>query len=226
MPFALIAVVATLLFVDESRDESLERRFDVPGLVTSGLGLFAITFALIEANNYGWGDPLIIGLLILGVGLLVAFIQLERRQRLPIIDLALFRSPTFTGANVAALLVGFIMVGLLFFGSLFAQDVMGYSAIETGLAFLPMTGSVMIAAPIAGKLTDRIGPRWIITVGMGLITIACLFLSRLDFASTFASLVPPFVLGGVGIAFVLTSLTAAGLAGVPVQKAGVGSAID
>jgi len=225
VPFAVIAIVSTMLFVRESRDESLERSFDVPGLLTSGLGLFAITFALIEANSYGWGDPRIVGLLVLGVVLLAAFIVLERTRRLPILDLTLFRSPTFTGANVAALFVGFIMVGLLFFGSLYLQDVLGYSAIETGLAFLPMTGTVMFAAPIAGKLSDKVGPRWLITTGLGLLTIVGLLLSRLDFDSGFSDLVVPFVLGGIGIAFVLTSLTAAALAGVPVQKAGVGSAV-
>ncbi len=225
VPFAVAAVIATLLIVEESRDESLERSFDIPGLVTSGLGLFAITFALIEANNYGWGDPLIIGLLIAGVLLLTAFILVERRTRLPIVDLTLFRSRTFTGANLAALLMGFIMVGLLFFGSLFLQDVLGYTATETGLAFLPMTCTVMFSAPFAGKLTDRIGPRWIITFGLVLLVICCLLLAQLSFASDFWDLVLPFVLGGMGIAFVLTSLTTAGLAGVPVQKAGVGSAI-
>ena len=100
VPVGVIAIVAAFLFVDESRDTSRDQRPDVPGLVTSAVGLFALTYALIEANNYGWGSARILGAFALAVVSLVAFVALELRQRRPMLDLTLFRNSTFSGANV------------------------------------------------------------------------------------------------------------------------------
>ena len=104
VPIGVIAIVAAFAFIDESRDTSHEQRADVPGLVTSGLGLFAFTYGLIEANHFGWGSPRIVGAFAVALVALAAFVVLERHQRLPMLDLAIFRDRIFAGANTVMLL--------------------------------------------------------------------------------------------------------------------------
>jgi len=211
--------------IRESRDTSDEQRLDVPGLLASGVGLFALTFALIEANAYGWGDPLIVALFALAAAGLTAFVLLERHQRVPMIDLSLFRSPTFAGANVVALLVTLAMFGVFFFMSIYMQNVLGYSAVETGAAFLPMTILIILIAPAAGKFSDRVGSRWLMTAGMSLLAVSLVLFSRLGLESGFWDTLPGLIVGGLGMATVMTPMTAAALGSVPVAKAGVGSGV-
>src|SRR5919202_1243573 len=119
IPIGVVGIAAARLFVDESRDTSHEQRLDLPGLLTSGAGLFALTYALISTNHHPWGSARVLGLLALAVVLLALFVLLELRQRIPMLDLSLFRSRTFAGANVVMLLVGLAMFGIFFYNSLF-----------------------------------------------------------------------------------------------------------
>jgi EmrB/QacA subfamily drug resistance transporter len=137
VPIAAVAVVASFLLIDESKDTSHEQRLDLPGLVTSGVGLFALTYGLIEANTYGWTSGRIVGAFAIAAVSLAAFILLELHQRLPMLDLSLFRSSTFAGANTVLLLVALAMFGVFFFVSLYMQNILGYSAVQAGAAFLP-----------------------------------------------------------------------------------------
>ena len=116
---------------------------------------------------------------------LVAFVLLELHQRLPMLDLSLFRNPTFAGANAAMLLVGLAMFGIFFYNSLLLQRVLGYSAIETGATFLPMTVLIILVAPIAGRFSDRIGARWLMGAGMTLLAVSLLLFGTLDANSSF-----------------------------------------
>jgi EmrB/QacA subfamily drug resistance transporter len=225
VPVGVIAIAASLLLIPESKDESAEQRLDLPGLLTSGIGLFALTYGLIEANTYGWTSSRILGAFAVAVGMLVAFVLLETRQRLPMLDLSLFRNGTFAGANLAVLLVAFAMFGVFFFVSLYLQGVLGYSAVETGAAFLPLTILIMVTAPIAGKASDRFGSRWLMTVGMILIAIQLFYFSRLGVEESYWNLLPAMILGGFGIAMVMTPSAAAAVRALPVDKAGVGSAV-
>jgi predicted MFS family arabinose efflux permease len=156
---------------------------------------------------------------------LVAFILLERSQRAPMLPLELFRSRTYVGANTVTLLVALAMFGVFFFVSLYMQQVLGYSAVETGAAFLPMTILIILVAPIAGRLSDRIGSRSLMTAGMTLIALQLAYFSTLDVDSTFWSLLPAFLVGGVGMALTMTPSAAAATRSVSVDKAGVGSAV-
>jgi EmrB/QacA subfamily drug resistance transporter len=225
VPIGALGLVVGRLVIRESRDTSEEQRLDIPGLLASGIGLFALTFALIEANSFGWGDPVIVGLFGGAALGLAVFIWLELRQRAPMLDLSLFRSPTFAGANVVALLVTLAMFGVFFFMSLYMQNVLRYSAVETGAAFLPMTVLIILIAPAAGKFSDRIGSRWLMTAGMSLLAVSLLVFSRLDLDSGFWDIFPGLVVGGFGMALVMTPMTAAALGSVPVAKAGVGSGV-
>src|SRR4051794_10998762 len=146
IPVGIVGVAASFLLIDESRDET-HVRLDVPGLLTSGFGLFALTYGLIEANSYGWGSSRILGTFAVAAVLLAVFVVLERRQRAPMLDLSLFRNPTYTGANLAVLMTALSMFGVFFFVSLYMQNVLGYSAVQAGAAFLPMTILVILIAP-------------------------------------------------------------------------------
>jgi EmrB/QacA subfamily drug resistance transporter len=225
VPIGVVGFAVSALVIRESRDTSAEQRLDFPGLIASAVALFALTFALIEANGYGWSDPVILGLFALSAVAFAAFVWLETHQRSPMLDLSLFRSSTFAGANVVALLVTLAMFGVFFFMSIYMQNVLGYSATKTGAVFLPMTILIILVAPGAGKFSDRIGSRWLMTAGMTCLTVALIVFSRLGLDSGFWDIFPGLIVGGLGMALVMTPMTAAALGSVPVAKSGVGSGV-
>jgi EmrB/QacA subfamily drug resistance transporter len=224
VPVGVLGIVASYLFIDESRDETHER-LDAPGLLTSGVGLFALTYALIEANTYGWTSARIVGAFAVAVVALAAFVVLERVQRAPMLPLELFRSGTYTGANVVVLLVALAMFGVFFFVSLYMQNILGYSAVQAGAAFLPMTVLIILVAPVAGRASDRVGSRWLMTAGMALLAVQLVYFSQLGPEATYLALLPAMVIGGLGMALTMTPSAAAATRSVPVDKAGVGSAV-
>src|SRR5437588_3115952 len=225
VPVGVIGIAVTRWAVDESRDTSREQRLDLPGLLTSGIGLFSLTYGLIEANNYGWTSARILGLFVLAVVALVVFVLLEQRQRLPMLDLSLFRSRTYTGANVAMLLVTLAMFGIFFFNSIFFQRIIGYSPVQTGALFLPMTVLIILVAPQAGRLSDRLGSRLLIGTGLSFVTLSLILFAQLDRGSNFWNALPGLLAGGFGMALTMTPTTAAAMGSVAVDKAGVGSAV-
>jgi EmrB/QacA subfamily drug resistance transporter len=225
VPVGVLAVAASFIVIEESRDTSEERALDLPGQLTGGLGLFALTYGLIEANTYGWTSARILGAFAVAAAALLLFVWLERVQRVPMLDLGLFRNSTFAGANTVILLVALAMFGVFFFVSLYMQNILGYSAVQTGAAFLPLTVLIILIAPLAGRLSDRIGSRWLMTSGMVLIGFHLLSFSRLGTDENFWSLLPPLLIGGVGMGLTMTPSAAAAVRSVPVDKAGVGSAV-
>ncbi|MEO5576328.1 MAG: DHA2 family efflux MFS transporter permease subunit [Gaiellaceae bacterium] len=224
VPVGAIAIAASFLLITESRDETHES-LDLPGLGTSALGLFALTYGLIEANEYGWTSARIVGSFVVAVVALTSFVVIERRRRSPMLDLSLFRSGTYAGANIAMLLVALSMFGVFFFVSLYMQNVLGYSAVQAGAAFLPMTVLIILIAPIAGKASDKYGSRWLMTVGMVLLGVQLLYLSQLGPDSSFWRILPGFLAGGLGMALAMTPTAAAATRAVPVEKSGVGAAV-
>jgi EmrB/QacA subfamily drug resistance transporter len=225
VPAGLAALLLAPVLIEESRGTSAGRRLDLPGLTTSGLGLFALTYGFIEANTYGWASGQILGALLVAVAALTAFIALEVRQRVPMLDLSLFRNRTFSGANTAMFFIGLAMLGTFFYLSLYMQNVLGYSPVEAGAAFLPLTLLLSLAAPRAGKLSDRLGSRALITAGMTLLAIMLGYFSRLGAHASFWALLPGLSAGGIGMGMSMTPATAAVMRSVPVAKAGVGSAV-
>jgi EmrB/QacA subfamily drug resistance transporter len=225
VPVGVLGIVASYLLIDESRDMSENQRLDLPGLVLSGAGLFSLTYALIEANTYGWTSGRILVFFAAAAVLLVGFVVWELRTRVPMLDLSLFRNGTFAGANAVILLVGFAMFGIFFYVSLYMQNILGFSAVQAGAAFLPMTLLIIICAPIAGRLSDRIGSRWLMTSGMALLGVQLLYYSTLGTTAGFFNLLPGLLIGGLGMSLTMTPSAAAVIGSVPVDKAGVGSAV-
>jgi EmrB/QacA subfamily drug resistance transporter len=225
IPIGVLGVLAARIFIDETRDTSPGQRLDVPGLLTSAVGLFALTFGLIETNNHAWTSTLVLSMFAVAVVSLTAFVVLERWQRNPMLDLRLFRNGTFAGANSAMLLVGLAMFGIFFFNSLFVQNILGFTAIETGATFLPMTVLIILVAPVAGRFSDVIGPRWLMGAGMVLLSVCLLLFGRLEATSNFWDLLPGLLVGGFGMAITMAPTTSAAMGSVPIDQAGVGSAV-
>ncbi len=225
VPVGALGIVVSRLVIAESRDTSHEQSIDVPGLVTSGGGLFALSYALIEGNRHGWTSAEIVGLFAAAVILLVAFVLLELHQRLPMLDLSLFKIGAFAGANVVAMLVTLAMFGVFFFVSLYVQNILHYSPTKAGAIFLPMTVLIILVAPFAGRWSDRIGSRWLMGTGMTLVGISLLLYQRIGLHSDFWTLLPAMVLGGIGMAMTMSPMTSAAMGAVPVDKAGVGSGV-
>jgi EmrB/QacA subfamily drug resistance transporter len=225
VPIGVAAILSAFFVVPESRDTSHEQRLDLPGLLTSGIGLFALVYALIEANNYGWTSARILLLFAVAAVSVTTFVLLEMHQRLPMLDLSLFRSGTFAGANLVAILVTLAMFGIFVFFPIYMQSFRGWSPIQAGAALLPWTLMVVIFAPIAGKLSDHVGSRWLMAGGMTVVAICCLLLSTVTLTSSFWHMFPAFVLGGLGMSFVMTPMSAAAMGAAPVAKAGVASGV-
>ena len=225
VPIGIVGIAASYAFIEESRDTSHEQRLDLPGLLSSGIGLFSLTYGLIEANNYGWTSGRILTAFVVGVVALALFVVLELHQRLPMLELELFKNGTFTGANAAMLLVGLAMFGVFFYVSLFMQQVLRYSPVQAGATFLPMTVLVILVAPQAGRMSDKVGSRWLVGAGLTLVAGSLLWYSRLDVSSNFWDILPGLIMGGFGMAMAMTPTTAAAMGSVPVDKAGVGSAV-
>src|SRR5262249_32643445 len=194
-------------------------------LFTSALGLFALTYGLIEANHYGWTSTRILVAFAVAAVSLVGFVLLERHQRLPMLDLSLFKNRTFAGANTVMLMVALAMFGVFFYISLFMQQILLYSPTQAGAAFLPMTVLIILVAPQAGRLADRFGSRPFVGGGLFLVAVSLAIFSRLSTDSTFWTLLPAMIVGGIGMAGAMTPTTAAAMGAVQRDKAGVGSAV-
>jgi EmrB/QacA subfamily drug resistance transporter len=225
VPVGIAGVLAGRAFIGESRDETAGHSIDLPGLIVSAVALFALVLGLVEANDRGWGSPVVLGLLAGGVLGLVLFVALERRVPAPMLDLSLFRSATFAGANIVALLVSLAMFGVLFFVSLYVQRILGEAPLAAGATFLPMTVMITLGAPAAGKLADRVGARAPMTAGMALTGLSLALLARLGADAGFWDMLPGFVVAGLGIALTMTPMTAAAMGSAPGAKAGVASGV-
>jgi EmrB/QacA subfamily drug resistance transporter len=225
VPIGIVGLALGRIVIPESRDESADQRLDQAGIAASALALFLLTFGLIEANRFGWGSPTIAGCFVGAAASFALFIALERRQHAPMLDLELFRNSSFAGGNIVELLIMVVMFGVFFFTSVYLQIVGGWSPVQTGAMFLPLTCIMILEAPIAGRVSDRIGSRWLMSTGMFILGIAVVLLSRAGAQPHFSSLLFAFVVGGIGIGLTLTPAMAAVLGSVPEDQSGVASGV-
>lgn len=225
LPVAVAAIAMTLFSTHESRDETVGRQIDFAGIATLTVGLTGLVLGFIEANRWGWGSTRIIGLFAIAIVALIAFVAIERRVRTPMVDFSVFRSRQFVGASSVGFIVSFGMMAVFFFTALYMQNILGYSALEAGVRFLPMTLVLIVMGPLAGRLTDRIGPKPLLVSGMTIVGISQIWQSFLTSDTGYGFLLPSFVLLGVGIGLVMSPMTTAAMNSVDRQKAGVASGV-
>src|SRR4249919_1604017 len=196
VPVALVAVPVTLYAVRESRDPSALRRIDWAGIGTLSLGMGLVVLALVQGNDVGWTSTRTLAELAVGAVGLIAFGWLQIAGDDPMVDLSFFKNRTFSAGNLVAFLVTYSMFATFFFITLYMQDILRLSPLETGVRFLPMTILIIVTAPIAGRLSDRFGSRWLLAGGMFLVAASLALESRITDTSGYLTLLPAFIVGG------------------------------
>lgn len=225
LPVGALAVLAALFIVRESRDTTVGRRVDYLGVGILTVSLTALVLALIEGNSWGWDSTAVVSLIAVSVVSLIAFVMTENRVLAPIIEFGLFKSRNFIGSVITAFIISFAMMGVFFFLALYMQNILGYTALEAGVRFLPTTLVIMVISPISGRLADRIGPRWPIVGGMTLIAVSLYMFSTIENGTTFGDILPSFLILGAGIGLTMSPMSTAAMNSVPKTKAGVASGV-
>lgn len=224
LPICALAIVLTAVFVPESKSITM-RDFDPVG---QGLGmafLFGIVFVLIEGPGLGWGDARIVAFAVVAVLAFVAFLRYEARRHDPFIDLRFFRSIPFASATMIAVCAFAAWGAFLFMMSLYLQDERGFSAMHTGLIYLPVAVGALIFSPLSGRLVGRFGSRPSLLVAGTLITAATLMLTQLSATTPVWQLLTVFAVFGIGFAMVNAPVTNAAVSGMPTDRAGAASAV-
>jgi EmrB/QacA subfamily drug resistance transporter len=226
VPIGILAFLVGTRVIRESYDATAARSVDYLGVATLTPSIFALTLALIEGQGWGWASGRILGLFAAALVLLVAFVVIENRQANPMVSFPMFRSRAFLAANVITFVLTFGMFGTIFFLTLYMQNVLGYSAIQSGLRTLPMTALIIVGAPLSGRLVGRIGGRPIVFAGLTLIGLGLFIDSRrLTAHSDYTVLLPSFILIGIGIGFAMSPLSSIAMGAVERTKAGVASGV-
>jgi len=225
VPIGLLAAVAAPRLLPESRDAE-DRYFDFQGAVLVTAGLALLVYALVDANNAGWGTFHTIGLGGIALGLLAAFVGWESRARQPLMPFSIFRLRTLRGANVVGLLLGLSLFAMFFFLSLYMQQVLGYDALKTGVSYLPLALMIIVSAGVASQLVTRIGFKPVLTAGMLMLAAGLVWFSRSSATGSYLGdvLFPSLVVGfGLGLAFV--PVTIAAVMGTKPNEAGLASGL-
>ncbi len=226
VPIGIVALIVGLRVVRESSDPTAARSVDYLGVLTLTPAIFALTLALIEGQGWGWVSGRILGLFATAILFLLAFVVAENRQANPMVQFGIFRSRAFLAANVITFVLTFGMFGTIFFLTLYMQNVLGYSAIQSGLRTLPMTALIIVCAPLSGRLVGRIGGRPIVFSGLSLVGLGLFIDSRrLTAHSAYTVLLPSFILIGIGIGFAMSPLSTIAMGAVERTKAGVASGV-
>ena len=226
VPVSLIALALTPGLIPESRAEASTRHFDAAGAVTVTAGLSVLAYALLDASSAGWGSTKIIALLATAVILLGAFVAIEQRSVSPLVPFRIFRSRTLTGANVVGLLLGASLFSMFFFISLYMQQVLGYSPIHTGLSYLPLALTIVVAAGVGGQLVTRLGFKPVLAAGMLLVTLGLVWFSQVSVGGGFIDdILGASLLAALGLGFAFVTSTIAAVSGVSAREQGLASGL-
>jgi EmrB/QacA subfamily drug resistance transporter len=226
LPIGAAVLAATPLLISEGRGVLTHRHFDFAGAVSSTGGLMLLAYGIARAASHGWGNATTIGMLAGAVLLVAAFVAIERRSPAPLLPLRIFRSRTVSAANATMLTVGTVGFAQFFLLTLYLQQVLHYSALKTGVAFLGITVVIAVASNFAQLLTTRYGAQRILMAGLLLSAAAGLIYARTPVdGHYFWNVFPGFVIGGIGLAFSFVPVTIAGMSGVAPADAGVASGL-
>ncbi len=226
IPIGIATFVASLRFVPESRAEQRPGGADVAGAVSVTGGLVVLVYALVKAQEFGWGSARTLGLAALAIALLVAFVAIESRSAHPLVRLGVFRIRTLASANGVMLLVISGMFAMFFFSSIYVQEILDYSPIQAGLAFLPVTLAIMVASGAAQALVPRVGVRNLALIGTAMASVGLAWLSTIPTHGTYvADLLPQLSLIALGMGLTFVPLTLIATTGVDDNDAGLASGL-
>src|SRR3954470_8413218 len=225
VPIGIAAIAITYWKVAESRDPNATR-VDWAGLATFSSALFLMVLALVRGNDEGWGSALIVSLMASAAVLLVAFTVIERRVAQPMLPLELFRRPAFTGVQLAAFAVSGSMFALFLYLTLYLQNFLGYSPIDAGLRYLPITVASFVVAPLAGMALARIQARYLMTGGLALTGLGLALMAGLHMDSGWTALLAGFVLSGIGVGLLNPVIADVALSVVPKERSGMAAGIN
>ena len=226
VPVGIAVFVASLRYVPESKDEREHKSFDLAGAVTVTAGLLVLVYAIVKAQEKGWGSLHTIGFGALAFGLLAAFVFIERRSPEPLVRLSIFRVRTVRGANVAMFLVAAGLFAMFYFTTLYMQRVLGYSPLEAGLAFLPFTLGIIIGAAVCQPLVPKLGAREVPIIGMAMAIAGLLLFLRLQpDGSYLTDLLPGIMLMSIGMGLTFLPITLIATSGIPDADAGLASGL-
>ncbi len=226
VPVGAVLIAVTPRLLRESRADLAHRHFDVAGAATITSGLMLLVYAMTRATQHGWSDALTVTFLVSSAALTAAFVAIELRSRAPLLPMRIFRLRTLSAANATALLLSSAVFSQFFLLTLYMQEVLHYSAIKTGIAYITLTLSVIAFAAVAQGMATRIGVRRVLPVGL-VLSAAALFLdARLPVEGHyFWEIFPAFLLSGIGLAFAFVPMQIAALTGVGQSDAGIASGL-
>lgn len=225
LPICAAGILITRWAARESRDETSPPQLDYPGLATLTPGLLAVVFALVRADDWGWGSWRTLLLLAFGALLLAAFWAIEHRVRSPIVDFSLFRNGPYLGASAAA----FALVGaywaVIFFQPQYLQQILDHGPVAAGVLVLPITAPMVFISPFCGPLIKRFGPRGLMTAGMVCGAVGLALLTRIDADSSYGALLPGYLLFGIALGLVYAPMSTAAMLAMPREKAGIAAGV-
>jgi EmrB/QacA subfamily drug resistance transporter len=225
VPVAAAALAVTPLLLSESRDATV-KSFDSPGAVLVTSGLVVLVYAITQANDNGWGSARTIGLFAAAAALLAGFIAREAGAREPLMPLSIFRLRTLVGANVAGLILGTVLFSMFLMLTLYMQQVLGYSPLRTGVAYLAVAGTAIVWSTVAAQLVTRVGVKPVLVVGMAFLTAGLVYFTQVSVGGSYATdLLPGFLVIAVGMGFSFVPISIAALAGVQPSEAGLASGL-
>ena len=225
VPVGVAALAVAPLLLQESRDARV-KRFDVPGavLVTGGLSL--LVYAITQAGQEGWLAGETVTFFAVSLAMLVGFVAWELRHPEPLVRFGILQTRTVSGANVAGFIMGTAMFSMFLMLTLYMQQVLGYSAMKTGVAYLAVAGTAIVWSAVAAQLVTRVGVKPVMVVGMTMLTAGLLFFTQVSAGGSYVGdLLPGFLLIGVGIGFSFVPISIAALAGVQDAEAGLASGL-
>lgn len=226
VPIGIAAAAIAPALIAESREESESRSFDVAGAVSVTAGLSILVYALVDANQAGWGSAQTLALLALSVALLAAFMVIELRTRSPLVPFSIFRLRTVSGANVTALLIGASLFSMFFFISLYMQQVLGYEPLKAGVSYLPLALAIIVSAGAASQLTTRVGFKPVLVTGLLFVAAGLVWFAQVSVGGAFASdILGPSLLAAIGLGLAFVSVTIAAVSGVEERESGLASGL-
>jgi EmrB/QacA subfamily drug resistance transporter len=226
VPVAAVAAIAALYVVRESRSTEESRHYDIPGALTSTLGLVSLVYAFTKAETDGWSSGTTLVFLAIAIVLLVAFVVIELRTSFPLLPLRVVLDRNRGGSYLTSLLVGLALFGMFLLLTYYMQGTLHYSALKCGIAFLPFSGGIVVSATLAAQLLPRVGPRVLMVIGTVMATIGLVLFTQLGVHSGYAShLLPGMIVISLGMGLVFVPLTSTALIGVDEHDSGVASAL-